>query len=521
MMTFNLRYTGANTSLNPNDYEFTITSINVEIYSSDDSTNGIDGTWDLISDVALKGRLNDLQKVDIPQSVSEKWFRVVFVNNETVDVALTEVAMYEFLTTGNNNYFLLLGASIMERSGGQSEFINQLDDVFEEGHGYDPVIFNLAVSGTEVSDLESSIDDDLANHPKAAFVLIHIEKVIDAGKTPVLARLTFRDYKNNPQVNAGLNQAYGSLPYNWLLDDVIEDYTPDYYDPVSERGRIDFYELTLNDQAILANDGIHPAGGQGSKIINYWVSTAFKYLYTGEHNDTMLHTETISNLEDSVTTLISIAESTMDVSDVWEARLIADQIADHSDRIVAHEELNAILGGPSLPVNLLDFTYEILQNKTALNWTTTAEYNNDYFSIEKSFDNISWYLLTNDIKGKEESNTLETYEFEDFDQLNRSCYYRLSQTDLDGQGEILETLFVRKSDEIELSLYPNPTTNEFRLSNSQDVNFDQIEMFTLSGVRVPLEVTSNKISFTTSVSGVFFVKIPYYNTVIYRSLIVE
>lgn len=85
----------------------------------------------------------------------------------------------------------------------------------------------------------------------------------------------------------------------------------------------------------------------------------------------------------------------------------------------------------ALPVELVRFTSVQQGNDIALTWLTASESNNDYFTLEKSIDNLDYYTL-GEIKGEGNSNSLNSYTFQDANPSEFN-YYRLKQTDFDGK----------------------------------------------------------------------------------------
>ena len=106
-------------------------------------------------------------------------------------------------------------------------------------------------------------------------------------------------------------------------------------------------------------------------------------------------------------------------------------------------------GIPSLPVELLSFTAKRQNDLIVLNWTTASEINNDYFTIEKSYDMESWNNVSF-IKGAGNSNELVNYEITDIE--NKEVYYRLSQTDFDGKTETFNIISVGNTAEYKVSV---------------------------------------------------------------------
>ncbi|MBK7966312.1 MAG: T9SS type A sorting domain-containing protein [Bacteroidetes bacterium] len=87
--------------------------------------------------------------------------------------------------------------------------------------------------------------------------------------------------------------------------------------------------------------------------------------------------------------------------------------------------------GNSLPIELISFSGVGMNHYNLLEWTTSSEINNDYFTIEKSlsgtqFENIGI------VDGAGNSTLLKQYQFKDMLPGKELSYYRLKQTDFNG-----------------------------------------------------------------------------------------
>jgi len=94
-----------------------------------------------------------------------------------------------------------------------------------------------------------------------------------------------------------------------------------------------------------------------------------------------------------------------------------------------------------LPIELLSFTGECSNNKIVLKWATASEVNNNYFTIEKSNDGINYYEITT-INGAGNSNQTINYSYTDNTQNIGTVYYRLKQTDYNGQSKTFKTISI-------------------------------------------------------------------------------
>lgn len=84
-----------------------------------------------------------------------------------------------------------------------------------------------------------------------------------------------------------------------------------------------------------------------------------------------------------------------------------------------------------LPIQLVYFDIECKGKSREIRWETSSEINNQYFTIEKSYDGQHFYFFET-IQGAGNSNTINRYFVNDSEQGTITQYYRLSQTDFDG-----------------------------------------------------------------------------------------
>ncbi len=113
-----------------------------------------------------------------------------------------------------------------------------------------------------------------------------------------------------------------------------------------------------------------------------------------------------------------------------------------------------------LPIELISFSADENDDKVDLRWATASEVNNDYFTIEKSQDGVNFVeVLTRDGAGN--ANTLLSYKAVDENPYNGYSYYRLKQTDFNGDFSYSNVVSVnfKLKDATNIILYPNPLTN--------------------------------------------------------------
>jgi hypothetical protein len=97
-----------------------------------------------------------------------------------------------------------------------------------------------------------------------------------------------------------------------------------------------------------------------------------------------------------------------------------------------------------LPVKLKSFSAKPANGTVQLQWVTSSEINNDYFTLEKSQDG-EYYSELAKVIGAGNSTLENVYEYSDDSQFTGKMYYRLSQTDYDGEKETFAPVLVNRS----------------------------------------------------------------------------
>ncbi|OWY21826.1 T9SS C-terminal target domain-containing protein [Sphingobacteriales bacterium UPWRP_1] len=85
----------------------------------------------------------------------------------------------------------------------------------------------------------------------------------------------------------------------------------------------------------------------------------------------------------------------------------------------------------AVPVTYLAFTGSVTEEGNLLRWVTAAEVNNHYFTLLRSSNGVNYTQIAQ-INGAGTSSTTHTYTFTDTKVSNGIYYYRLQQTDYNG-----------------------------------------------------------------------------------------
>ncbi len=188
------------------------------------------------------------------------------------------------------------------------------------------------------------------------------------------------------------------------------------------------------------------------------------------------------------------------------------------------EELDA------LPIVLLSFEVRKIPDGVQLEWITTSETNNAFFTIERSRDGQNFIELAQ-MAGAGDSGDTQVYKYSDIGLNSGKYYYRIKQTDFNGQFSYseLKGIWVEPSKEASLSIYPNPNDTgilNFRYYLLDSSEQTEVLIFNTRGEILIKEVFTSKLE-SGSVNidelntGVYFVRIRKGNLSITKQLIVQ
>jgi hypothetical protein len=118
-----------------------------------------------------------------------------------------------------------------------------------------------------------------------------------------------------------------------------------------------------------------------------------------------------------------------------------------------------------LPVELMSFTAKPSGRNALLSWKTASELNNAGFTLERAANGIDFQAIAF-VPGAGTSTEEHAYERTDFNPGEGVHYYRLKQTDINGEltySDIVSVAFNLEQDQ-PFVVYPNPNTGTFYVS---------------------------------------------------------
>jgi len=178
----------------------------------------------------------------------------------------------------------------------------------------------------------------------------------------------------------------------------------------------------------------------------------------------------------------------------------------------------------ALPIELLSFDARCHTGKIELTWSTATEINNDYFTIERSYDGINYSIVGN-VEGAGNSSEILHYSFWDQSSMEGTIYYRLKQTDYNGQFQYSDLMAIHcnqiKAEKI--LVYPNPASSYVTIELPGNDELLPYELINTEGQAVLSGMITGKVTLSANkvLPGMYFVKITTENGILREKLIIE
>lgn len=194
----------------------------------------------------------------------------------------------------------------------------------------------------------------------------------------------------------------------------------------------------------------------------------------------------------------------------------------------------AIVDPVGQPVEFVQVKAELISQEVILSWSTASEINNDYFTIEKSYD-LDNFISIGQVEGAGNSTEMKYYTFTDNRLRPGNMYYRIRQTDFDGNQKYSKVVFLNADAIFKLTdaiLFPNPTLRNninLKVTSSDYDNPVHISVVDLMG-RIVFEdsYASDELFEGKKIepqyelrAGTYVVKLEQGNQVIYCRVIIQ
>lgn len=176
----------------------------------------------------------------------------------------------------------------------------------------------------------------------------------------------------------------------------------------------------------------------------------------------------------------------------------------------------------TLPIELLSFTAQIEGDQILISWASATETNNDFYTIERSTDGINWEII-GEAAGAGTSKEQIDYMYHDSNPIPGISYYKLKQTDYDGQFEYFNPAVVLYEPEYLFKVYPNPATDILQISTSTDLTEATIQIKDANGqvVNVASDASSHQanVYISTLQRGVYILELVFAHSKLSKRII--
>lgn len=175
-----------------------------------------------------------------------------------------------------------------------------------------------------------------------------------------------------------------------------------------------------------------------------------------------------------------------------------------------------------LPIELLSFDAKCqTENKEVfLSWSTASQLNNNYFTIERSVDGVTFEIVEV-IKGAGTNTEILAYTYIDKKPLHGLAYYRLKQTDFNGGYKYSSIVYVECEEKmLEMKVIPNPSSGTFSVFGLEP-NSDLVITNMLGELVFETKIKDIETKIKIVESGVYFVKCTSSGKSLQQKIIVE
>ncbi len=153
-----------------------------------------------------------------------------------------------------------------------------------------------------------------------------------------------------------------------------------------------------------------------------------------------------------------------------------------------------------LPITLISFKAFPENGEVELEWTTSSETNNAYFTIQRSRDGLGWENIQK-VTGAGTSANDQSYTAYDQSPYDGVSYYRLMQTDLDGKQTNSFVIPVMIGNKLAtISVYPNPARDHVKIDFPSNGRYE-VDVLNIAGQSMNNHVVATSGNLILNLSG--------------------
>jgi len=180
----------------------------------------------------------------------------------------------------------------------------------------------------------------------------------------------------------------------------------------------------------------------------------------------------------------------------------------------------------NIPLSVVFSSFNVVPENSdvKLTWTTSAENNNSYFTVQRSLNATDWDDVEK-VQGSNNTNSDITYTAYDDNPLSGVSYYRLKITDINGNSTYSEIKEINFGGGFAgINIFPNPAKKFFSVGGN-DLKNMQISVYNNLGQLINLShiAQSNSITFNVSglPKGIYYVRLYNVQTNEVRKILIE
>jgi len=178
----------------------------------------------------------------------------------------------------------------------------------------------------------------------------------------------------------------------------------------------------------------------------------------------------------------------------------------------------------TLPIELISFTAISTNTSIQLTWKTATEINNDYFNLERSSDGVNWTEIYS-CPGAGTSTIPHNYSYLDETTIETFCYYRLKQTDVNGNFTYSNIISSKANNykSITCKIYPIPSTGLINISADYNLHASiTIEIVTAIGEKIYTSNTFQSVIDLSNIdNGLYYLKLYSANAIVVKPIIIS
>lgn len=176
-----------------------------------------------------------------------------------------------------------------------------------------------------------------------------------------------------------------------------------------------------------------------------------------------------------------------------------------------------------LPIELLSFAAKAHNGHVDLKWSTAAEINNDFFTLERSRNGEDFETVAI-VQGAGNANHQIDYASVDQYPYNGVSYYRLKQTDFDGTTKTYPMQSVEIEAPMSVQLYPNPSRGQVHIEFTALEHTAQVRVINLAGQVMhssQMNAARMQLDLSALSGGVYLLQVEYGQQITTHKLVLE